>query len=133
LRRLAALCTEDTRRAAASALDDVEIAVSEINAAVVASPPAARLALAEGRLYRDTALVGPPVTAALSAVATDAIELFTGGSDSPLRACQAPRCVLYFVKNHPRREWCSSACGNRARAARYYTRHRLNHRAGTGA
>jgi hypothetical protein len=45
--------------------------------------------------------------------------------DSPrLRACQAPGCVLYFVKDHPRREWCSTACGNRARAARHYRRHR---------
>jgi len=28
------------------------------------------------------------------------------------------------VKNHPRREWCSAACGNRVRAARHYRRHR---------
>jgi len=41
-----------------------------------------------------------------------------------LRACLAPGCVLYFVKQHPRREWCSIACGNRARAARHYQRHR---------
>jgi CGNR zinc finger len=39
-----------------------------------------------------------------------------------LRACHAPGCVLYFVKSHPRRAWCSEACGNRARAARHYER-----------
>ncbi|WP_225993278.1 CGNR zinc finger domain-containing protein [Actinomadura rudentiformis] len=41
-----------------------------------------------------------------------------------LRACLAPGCVLYFLKNHPRREWCTAACGNRARGARHYRRHR---------
>ena len=33
-------------------------------------------------------------------------------------------CVQYFVKDHPRREWCSAACGNRARVARHYTKRR---------
>ncbi|MFD1151689.1 CGNR zinc finger domain-containing protein [Saccharothrix hoggarensis] len=37
-----------------------------------------------------------------------------------LRACPAPLCVLYFVKEHHRQQWCSSACGNRARVSRYY-------------
>ncbi|HEY3005705.1 MAG TPA: CGNR zinc finger domain-containing protein [Kribbellaceae bacterium] len=41
----------------------------------------------------------------------------------PRRACYAPGRVLYFVTGHPRREWCSTACGNRARAARHYARH----------
>ena len=124
LRRVAALRTEDTREAAASATDDIDVAIAEINAAAAASPPAARLALRKRKLHREAALVGPVVTTALSAVAADAIELFTGADSSPLRACQAPGCVLYFTKDHPRREWCSIACGNRARAARHYRRHR---------
>jgi predicted RNA-binding Zn ribbon-like protein len=37
-------------------------------------------------------------------------------------ACHAPGCVLYFLKTHPRREWCSVTCGNRVRAARHYER-----------
>jgi hypothetical protein len=41
-----------------------------------------------------------------------------------LRACGAPGCVLMFLKDHPRREWCSNACGNRARQARHYDRTR---------
>jgi predicted RNA-binding Zn ribbon-like protein len=36
---------------------------------------------------------------------------------------------LYFVKRHPRREWCSAGCGNRARVARHYHRHRKDARA----
>jgi predicted RNA-binding Zn ribbon-like protein len=54
----------------------------------------------------------------------ETIELLTGDERPRLRACNAPGCVLYFVKDHPRRQWCSNACGNRARAARHYQRHR---------
>ena len=39
------------------------------------------------------------------------------GDVPAVRACYAPGCVLYFMKTHPRREWCSVACGNRVRAA----------------
>ncbi|MCB0944909.1 MAG: CGNR zinc finger domain-containing protein, partial [Mycobacterium sp.] len=53
-----------------------------------------------------------------------AVELLTGPAAVRLRACNAPGCVLYFVKTHPRREWCSEGCGNRVRAARHYQRTR---------
>ena len=59
----------------------------------------------------------------VSAIANEAIELFGPWDDLDLRACLAPGCVLYFIKDHPRREWCSNGCGNRARAARHYARH----------
>jgi predicted RNA-binding Zn ribbon-like protein len=52
--------------------------------------------------------------------ARESITLLGGPDAAKLRACHAPGCVLYFVKTHPRREWCSIACGNRARAARHY-------------
>jgi predicted RNA-binding Zn ribbon-like protein len=42
----------------------------------------------------------------------------------PLRVCPAPGCGLFFVQHHQRRRWCSTECGNRVRAARYYRRHR---------
>jgi predicted RNA-binding Zn ribbon-like protein len=58
----------------------------------------------------------------LARFARSAIELAAG--DAPVRSCGAPGCVLYFVQDHPRREWCSDACGNRVRAARHYARHR---------
>ena len=129
LRRIAAVCTDDVRVAAASAVEDVDIAIAEINSLVAACPPTPRLALVEGRFVEDTATAGPPVTRALTAVAGEAIELFTGVGSPQLRACQAPGCVLYFLQDHPRREWCSTACGNRARAARHYRRHRRGARA----
>lgn len=123
LRRVAALCTDDTRAAAASAVEDIDVAVAEINS-LAACAPILRLVVRHGQLIGDTATVGSPVTRALTAIATEAIELFTGADSPQLRACQAPGCVLYFLKDHPRREWCSTACGNRARAARHYRRHR---------
>ena len=58
----------------------------------------------------------------LSALAVGAIELLTGPEVENLRNCGAPSCVLMFVKDHPRREWCSGPCGNRARQARHYRR-----------
>jgi predicted RNA-binding Zn ribbon-like protein len=58
----------------------------------------------------------------IGAIAADAIDLITGPSAAQLRACDAPGCVLVFRRHHTRREWCSDACGNRARQARHYRR-----------
>ena len=60
----------------------------------------------------------------IAALASDAIELLTGPRRGELRACGAPGCVLMFLKDHPRREWCSNTYGNRARQARHYQRAR---------
>ena len=65
-----------------------------------------------------------PADVVLGAIAASAIELLGGPHAGELRACGAPGCVLMFVKDHPRREWCSPACGNRARQARHYARSR---------
>ena len=50
LRRVAAMCTDDVRAAAASAIEDIDAAIAEINSLVVASPLAAQLTLRKGRL-----------------------------------------------------------------------------------
>ncbi len=121
LRRLAALLTADARPGASGG--SVEAAVAAVNAAAAAGADPPRLELRDGHLRRDRALGGPPVATAVSAIAAEAIELLTSPDTPPLRACRAPGCVLYFVRDHPRREWCSTACGNRARAARHYRRH----------
>ena len=63
-----------------------------------------------------------PVVAALAALAEEAVDLFAGPSRHELHACSGPGCVLYFRRDHPRREWCSPVCGNRARAARHYAK-----------
>ncbi|MEU8247925.1 CGNR zinc finger domain-containing protein [Nonomuraea sp. NPDC048916] len=65
---------------------------------------------------------GRPVAAALAAIAEDAVHLFAGPLRHEVRACHGPGCVLHFVRDAPRREWCSPGCGNRARAARHYAK-----------
>jgi predicted RNA-binding Zn ribbon-like protein len=59
----------------------------------------------------------------VSSLARQASELFSGPQRARLRACLAPGCDRYFIKDHSRREWCTRACGNRARVARHYRRH----------
>src|SRR6266516_3326344 len=44
-----------------------------------------------------------PTRRALSSVAHQSIDLLTSEDRVKLRACNAPGCVLYFVKDHPRR------------------------------
>jgi predicted RNA-binding Zn ribbon-like protein len=60
----------------------------------------------------------------LARIAEEAVDLFAGPLRADLRVCRGPGCVLYFLRDHPRREWCSAGCGNRARVARHYHRHR---------
>jgi predicted RNA-binding Zn ribbon-like protein len=61
----------------------------------------------------------------LTAVLAHAVIAFLASPDRDrLRACHAPRCVRYFLKDHPRQEWCGPSCGNRARVARHHRRHR---------
>jgi predicted RNA-binding Zn ribbon-like protein len=64
----------------------------------------------------------PAVTTAICEIAQAAVELFASSQRADIRQCGAPGCVLYFLRDHPRREWCSVACGNRVRAARHYQR-----------
>jgi predicted RNA-binding Zn ribbon-like protein len=65
-----------------------------------------------------------PTDVLLGVIAASTIKLVSGPRAADLRACGAPGCVLMFLKDHPRREWCSAACGNRARQARHYARRR---------
>ncbi|MEU5865498.1 MULTISPECIES: CGNR zinc finger domain-containing protein [unclassified Nonomuraea] len=112
-------------RADAHRLMPVEQALAHLNAA------AAREAIVP---QLDWPASGTPRTAVLSterdasvqliaALARAAIDFLSGPQREQLRACNAPRCVRYFVKSHGRQEWCKPSCGNRARAARHYQRH----------
>jgi predicted RNA-binding Zn ribbon-like protein len=122
LRALAAEATADTRwpRPDAAELDR---AVAGLNAA--AAPRSPQLTwVAGGSPARRTRVRAQGAAAVLSTFAEEAIELFGADGPTKLRACYAPNCVLYFVKDHARREWCTPLCGNRVRAARHYRRHR---------
>ncbi len=132
LRRLAAFVTDDSRSTAQSRIDTVDVAVEAVNDAV-AHRPRTTLTVHGGALERDCPQRASPTRTALAELAHQAIDLLTGPTATKLRACHAPHCVLYFVKTHPRREWCSEACGNRVRAARHYRRTRSQRRVDSSA
>ncbi|MFI2780280.1 CGNR zinc finger domain-containing protein [Streptomyces sp. ALB3] len=58
---------------------------------------------------------------ALAAIAADAADLLTSPDAARLTACASPPCNRFLLK-HGRRQWCSTRCGDRARAARAYAR-----------
>lgn len=60
---------------------------------------------------------------ALARIAESAIGLLGGPQRDRLQICPAPNCGMFFLAG-PRERWCCSACGNRARVARHYRRHR---------
>lgn len=124
LRRLAAVVTADERALGASPTGDVARAVADVNAAVTAAGTWPQLEFRDGALHRRSVGTGSPASRALAGLAAEGVALLSGPDRDLLRACGAPGCVLYFVRDHPRREWCSPACGNRVRAARHYQRHR---------
>lgn len=99
-------------------------AVDAVNHALTAVPAAA--------LLRWDGTAGPrrvnahPVTQvvehALAVVAADAAELVTGPESDRIAACAATPCDRYLLRTHARRQWCSTRCGDRVRAARAYAR-----------
>jgi predicted RNA-binding Zn ribbon-like protein len=112
---------------------ELEAAVGVVNRACATAPswselqwtrdPAPAAPPEEPRPRRVARTAHAPALAAVAAIAEEAVALLAGPDRLLLRACRAPGCVLYFVRNHPRREWCSDGCGNRARVARHYQRH----------
>ncbi|MEU1038848.1 ABATE domain-containing protein [Streptomyces sp. NPDC005907] len=58
---------------------------------------------------------------ALATLAADAAELLTSPEAERLTACGSPPCNRYLLRRG-RRHWCSTRCGDRARAARAYAR-----------
>ena len=100
-------------------------ALRGLTAAQRAAPAVRELAW-DGTAVTATARRGGPLGVALAAVfAEAAAELLAGPGAARVRECAAADCVLLFLPAHPRRRWCSpTRCGNRARVARYYRRHR---------
>ncbi|MGW0824461.1 CGNR zinc finger domain-containing protein [Streptomyces sp. NPDC002845] len=95
-----------------------------INAAAAAPPLVPVLRSGTGRL---TLPATGAERAALSTLARDAIDLFSGTAADRIRECADPECGLLFVDtSRPgRRRWCSSsACGGKDRAAAYRRRKR---------
>jgi predicted RNA-binding Zn ribbon-like protein len=100
-------------------------AVTLINDAVRAAPGADLLVWdADGPRSRYESAAGSPLTGLLGAFAADAVALLVGPDADRLAECGAPGCVRLLVRTHGRRQWCSTRCGDRVRAARHYARTR---------
>lgn len=68
---------------------------------------------------------GPLGTRLAARFAEAAAELLADPAVRKVRRCEAPTCAIRFLPRNPNRRWCSpSVCGNRARVARYYLRHK---------
>jgi predicted RNA-binding Zn ribbon-like protein len=122
LRVLAAETTGDPRPPATAPELTRPEAIATLNRLATASPELVWPADGHpARAYRARGSAG----LAVELIAHQGVELLTGPGAERLRPCLAPNCLLFFVKNHARREWCSPACGNRARVARHYQRHHV--------
>jgi predicted RNA-binding Zn ribbon-like protein len=100
-------------------------AVAAVNAAAAVAPAAhqVRWDADAGPVRTRSAPAASDVQRALAAIAEDAIALVCEHR-AELIACEAPGCVRLLLKDHPRRHWCSTRCGDRVRAARHYRRSR---------
>ncbi|MFJ2738700.1 CGNR zinc finger domain-containing protein [Streptomyces sp. NPDC087440] len=101
-------------------------ALERLNAAAAREPVIPQLTLLDGVFTHALAPSAErdPLLRLTAAVARATIALLTGPDRDLLRACTAPRCVRYYVKQHGRQEYCKPSCGNRARVARHYRRQR---------
>jgi predicted RNA-binding Zn ribbon-like protein len=87
--------------------------IQSLNAFAAVAPPVPQLTAAGAR-----APLAVTATAGLSAIARDAIDLFTGPLGHRIRICAAPDCEFLFVDaSRPgTRRWCSmERCGNLAK------------------
>lgn len=94
-----------------------------MNDALPRAPAAALLRWEPGRgMYRAAS---HPTTQlvdhALAVLAANAADLLTGPDAGRLSACGSSPCNRHLLR-HGRRHWCSTRCGDRARAARAYAR-----------
>ncbi|MFE7837156.1 CGNR zinc finger domain-containing protein [Streptomyces sp. NPDC057474] len=108
----------------AARLLPVPEALARLNEAAALTPTVPVLSWGPGAepvVRHEPATGEDPLTAAL---ARAALAFFASPERQRLRACHAPRCVRYFLKEHPRQEWCKPSCGNRARVARHHRRHK---------
>lgn len=59
---------------------------------------------------------------AIARLAADTADLLTSEDASAVAACGSPGCIRYYLRTHASRQWCSTRCGDRVRAARHYAR-----------
>ncbi|MEV6617102.1 ABATE domain-containing protein [Streptomyces sp. NPDC051051] len=101
-----------------------EESLRAVNEALTAVPTAPLLAWdgAQGLRRVQAHPTDQAVNHALATIAADAADLLTGPDADLLAACGSAPCDRFLVRTHGRRHWCSTRCGDRARAARAYAR-----------
>ncbi|MDT0441890.1 ABATE domain-containing protein [Streptomyces johnsoniae] len=101
-----------------------EESLRAVNEALTTVPTAPLLAWDEARGLRRVQAhpTDQAVNHALAALAADAADLLTGPDAGILAACGSAPCDRFLLRTHGRRHWCSTRCGDRARAARAYAR-----------
>ncbi|WP_426997815.1 CGNR zinc finger domain-containing protein [Pseudarthrobacter sp. N5] len=104
-------------------------AVHAVNRALTCAPGALLLRFDPGAGF--TRCADHPVTQVIehvmALIADDAAPLLSGDQASLLASCEADSCERFFLRSHARRQWCSTRCGDRVRAARAYARKRAIH------
>ncbi|TDD24473.1 CGNR zinc finger domain-containing protein [Nonomuraea diastatica] len=97
-------------------------ALSAVNDAMSRVPTAARLHWDENGPYRAVPCpTNEVLDHALATLAANTADLLAGPDAERLTACGSAPCNRYLLR-HGRRHWCSTRCGDRARAARAYAR-----------
>ncbi|MFF2020807.1 CGNR zinc finger domain-containing protein [Streptomyces sp. NPDC058171] len=98
-------------------------ALSAVNDALSRAPTAALLHWDEknGPYRAVPCPTNEVLDRALATLAANAADLLTGPDADRLTACGSTPCNRYLL-SHGRRQWCSTRCGDRARAARAYAR-----------
>lgn len=98
-------------------------ALSAVNDALNKAPTAALLLWDEKNgPYRATPCpTNEILDRALATLAANAADLLTAPDADRLTACGSAPCNRYLLR-HGRRHWCSTRCGDRARAARAYAK-----------
>jgi predicted RNA-binding Zn ribbon-like protein len=99
-------------------------ALASLNRSAQSAARYAALDWAGGRPTAVTTWSGSYPARLRAHLATAAIGFLDNLDADTLRQCGAPDCVVLFMPTHPRRQWCSPACGNRVRVTRYYHRHK---------
>jgi predicted RNA-binding Zn ribbon-like protein len=98
-------------------------ALSAVNDALSRAPTAALLLWDEKNGPYRVAIcpTNEILDRALATLAANTADLLTGPDADRLTTCDSAPCNRYLLR-HGRRHWCSTRCGDRARAARAYVR-----------
>lgn len=125
MRRLAADKTRDPRQTGRSPIEHADAARRIINkssslSAIWPELPSTDLSASSVEVWSH----GSFTDALTTVIARRAIELISSVRWDQLEPCLAPTCAHYFLRDAARRQWCTPACGNRARVARHAVRHR---------